>query len=76
MSNDTNIFLKEKITMKKLMFCGMLGLLLLLQAGCVYYDDYDPNHRHGSPSGHWERGYHQPQGTPPAPRQQYRDRGF
>ena len=39
--------------------------------------DYDHHHHHGSqPSGHWERGYHQPQGTPPAPLPQYRDRGF
>ena len=65
--------------MKKLMFCGLLGLFLLLPAGCVYYDDYDHNHHHhhgAPPSGHWERGYHQPQGAPPAPLPQYRDRGF
>ena len=63
--------------MKKLMFCGLLGLLLLLPAGCVYYDDYDPQHHHGSsPSGHWERGYHYPNGAPPSPPSLYRNRGF
>ena len=64
--------------MKKTMFRGVLGLLLLLLAGCVYYeDDYDHHHHHGSPtSGHWERGYHYPNGAPPSPPPNYRDRGF
>ena len=79
MFNGTNLFLMEKSTMKKLMFCGLLGLLLLLLASCVYYDDYDYNspHHHGAPpSGHWERGYHPPNGALPSPSPQYRDRGF
>ena len=50
--------------MRKLMLCGLLGLLLVLPAGCVY-DDYD--YGYPPPSGYGGGYYHRGYPPPPPP---------
>ena len=53
--------------MKKMMFCGLLGLLLMLPAGCVY-DDYDYGYPSSPPPGYGGGYYHRGYPPPPPPK--------